>query len=331
MSTGFPTLLATRTLQATITRSKEQLTKAQAEFGAERASDIAERMNGDIGRVQRLEKMLSDLETRKASSTFLTIRADTTQNLLDDVRQQATNFSASSIQVNGGSNSALVSSQAVTARTGLEMAFSALNASVSGQSLFGGAATDVQPLGDMEAFREDIRAIVLAQPDAASALAAVETYMNDGSFDAAYYQGSSNDAPSVEIASGRRLNVDVRANDDSIKQVLAGFAIAAVADDPALSTQMGEDLISGANSKLIKGADAITGKQAEIGIMQSEIERLSTRYEAEKITLTTAIDDLVGVDEYEAATRITNMETQLEANYLLTARIANLSLTNYLR
>ena len=40
--------------------------------------------------------------------------------------------------------------------------------------------------------------------------------------------------------------------------------------------------------------------------------------------------DLEGVDSYEAATRISLLETQLQATYAVTARLSQLSFLNYM-
>ena len=70
--------------------------------------------------------------------------------------------------------------------------------------------------------------------------------------------------------------------------------------------------------------------QAEIGGSQNRVELANESLEARKSVLTISISDLEGVDQYEASTRVTGLETLLETSYALTVRISRLSLLNYL-
>jgi len=42
------------------------------------------------------------------------------------------------------------------------------------------------------------------------------------------------------------------------------------------------------------------------------------------------VNDLTARDQYEAATELQSLQTTLEASYLITARLSQLSLLNYL-
>jgi len=46
--------------------------------------------------------------------------------------------------------------------------------------------------------------------------------------------------------------------------------------------------------------------------------------------LTTQISNLEDVNPYEASTQVTNLQTQIETAYSLTAQLQKLSLVNYL-
>ena len=50
----------------------------------------------------------------------------------------------------------------------------------------------------------------------------------------------------------------------------------------------------------------------------------------EETLLNQAFTDLVGKDQFEAAAQLRELEANLEASYLLTSRLSNLSLLNFL-
>jgi hypothetical protein len=61
------------------------------------------------------------------------------------------------------------------------------------------------------------------------------------------------------------------------------------------------------------------------------MDQVKTRHQASEAALTLAYTRLAGRDQFEAATELTQLEAQLETTFLATARLANLSLANFLR
>jgi len=68
-----------------------------------------------------------------------------------------------------------------------------------------------------------------------------------------------------------------------------------------------------------------------MGILQESLNRAQERQQAERASLTTAYQSLVGRDQFEAASELKQLEVALESSYIITSRISGLSLSNYLR
>ena len=75
----------------------------------------------------------------------------------------------------------------------------------------------------------------------------------------------------------------------------------------------------------------VTQRRGFIGVGEAQIAAAVTRYEAEEAILTSLFNDKTGRDQFEAASELQLLESQLEASYLLTARLARLSITNFIR
>ena len=144
------------------------------------------------------------------------------------------------------------------------------------------------------------------------------------------YRGGQGDAPEVELAADARLSYSVRGDDPKIRDLLFSLARVAVAADEADPSAMLADLQSAAEG-LIAAQDGMTELRAEVGQNQARIENAEARAQAERSSFVQARNALVGRDPYEAATRITELETQLQSVYAMTARLSNLSLLNFLR
>ena len=79
-----------------------------------------------------------------------------------------------------------------------------------------------------------------------------------------------------------------------------------------------------------RAISGIDGERSKLGISESRVSQANTSLDAQITILTTSINDMEGIDTYEAATRVTTLESQLSLAYTLTSRIQNLSLLNYL-
>ena len=65
--------------------------------------------------------------------------------------------------------------------------------------------------------------------------------------------------------------------------------------------------------------------------MQKLVEDANDRLSAKREILSLHISSLETVDPYEAATRLTSAQTQLQASYAVTARLSELSFLNFMR
>ena len=66
------------------------------------------------------------------------------------------------------------------------------------------------------------------------------------------------------------------------------------------------------------------------GIVENRVKNASERIDMQVDLFETNIQDLEGVDPYEASTRVSTLLQQIETSYALTARIQQLSLVKYL-
>jgi flagellar hook-associated protein 3 FlgL len=75
----------------------------------------------------------------------------------------------------------------------------------------------------------------------------------------------------------------------------------------------------------------LTNLRAEKGVFQEQIATLKETLDIEETIFTNALGALTARDQYEAASALKQLEATLEASYLLTTRLASLSLLNFMR
>jgi flagellar hook-associated protein 3 FlgL len=68
-----------------------------------------------------------------------------------------------------------------------------------------------------------------------------------------------------------------------------------------------------------------------IGLHQQTVERAATANSSALATLELSRNDIRRADPYETAAALTEVQSQLESLYAVTARLSNLNLVDYLR
>ena len=162
--------------------------------------------------------------------------------------------------------------------------------------------------------------------------AAVNGWFADPLGFGAFYQGGGPLSP-TPIAQGEAADLSTTAMDPALRDTLAGFAMAALIDRGVLAADATERgrLAQQAGQQLTSTADARTTLQARIGTVEAQIEAARSRNSAEQTSLGILRSEIGSVDPYEAGTRLEAIRSQLESLYLVTARVARLSLAEYLR
>lgn len=327
-SLGSPTLRAHTLIQQNVSSIKERLEVVRSEAVTGRIDDVARAVGGDTAKVSLLQDSINYSEDRADVLRFESDRMSAAQSSIDAIRGQSS-IVVDALRFGESAPGALTIAQNA-AIGGLDDTVARLNGSFGGRPLFGGD-TGVAPISGSDEIINAVRTIVAAAPDATTALADVQSWFDDpaGGFQATVYQGG-NDAPTVEIDKGDRVATSLRADDVAFRDLLRGFAIAAVASDAPNDTTR-TALFSEADSILSNASEAAIGIQASLGVNEERVFNAVADHEAKSTSLSIAYNGLTTRDQAEAATEMRLLESQLEAAYLTTSRMANLSLLNYLR
>lgn len=333
MTSAVPDLLSTTTLSRNINKVKTDADIARSEAVTGRIEDLTTAVNGNLGSVHLLRKAIDDVQTYQSSLTQAENRITRTQSILGNIGADTSRIATGIFSALGQEDEFAVSTLSSEAGIALVSAFSGLNSGFEGRSVFGGNVTDRPPLASADTLIADVQAILLAGPDAATINTALDTYFNDpaGGFATNVYQGGTEDAPGVEISPGIRLDVGMRADEQPIKDLIRGLAVLASKDAILVGGETDRRLVlESAATFAVNANSEIISEQAVIGANEGQIERIKEHYDSEEIILTNLYNERTARDPYEAATQLQLLETQLESAYLMTARIARLSLANYI-
>ena len=330
-STSSPDLLSFTRFQTTVGGVKERLETTAQEVASGRYKDLTKQTNGDIGKAHILRKSINDAQAYQTGLQIASSRAERTQTALEVLN----NYSSSiGIEAKGAIATSDLDTLRVISReaeAALDAVFGALNTTDGGRALFGGDVTNQTPLSPASEMLDDLKAIVAGATDLADARAQIDTYFDDpaGGFETDIYRGGDGEVAGTELLPGSRVNISAKANDPEFKALIRGLAEVAVYES-AVNFD-GVALADDGAGHTLNAELGVTEVRAQIGISQNRIENAIARYASEESVLTSLYNDVASRDPYEAASELQLLQTQLESSYLITARLAELSISNYIR
>ena len=330
-SIGSPNIVSFTRLSRAIADIKTRADTARIESVTGRREDVTAATNGDVGSAHLLKKAVEDAQAYQQHLVLAQIRAERTQNALGALGGEAVRIGTESISASGRNDLGALKALGADARAAIANIFSELNVTEGGRALFSGDASDRLPFGDPAQLISDIEAIVAGATDAADANTQLDTYFNDpaGGFLTNIYQGGTGKAAPVEIAPGVRIDVSATAADQPVKDILRNLAIIAV-QDSATFADATSFVESGAENAIVADA-SIINLRSTIGVGEASIAAAIERHETEESVLTSLFNEKTVRDQFEAASELQLLESQLEASYLLTARLSRLRLSDYIR
>ena len=224
----------------------------------------------------------------------------------------------------GGEHETDVGIAARDAKAALSASLSSLNARYGDRFLFAGDATSTLPFSDQSALLADIELIADSATDSADFATQLDDYFTSptGGWLQNIYQGSTTASDPESVT----------ADNDAIKSLIRDLAVLAISgpDGPLASLDGYKTLVQETSLSLSSSETQITNLRADLGVYEERNAIEQKTLDTEETVLTASFNDLTARDQYEAATELQSLQTTLEASYLITARLSQLSLLNYL-
>ncbi len=313
---------------------KTEMSRLTEELSTGRVSDVKSVLAGNFSYLTDIERDMKALDSYKVSTTEATQFTGAVENALERVQSITGTLANTLILAGGSSVSSVVDQASNDARADLDALVSTLNADLAGRNLFSGAATNTTPLISDADILDAVRTVVTGQASADSARAAAQVFFNDpAGFEALAYLGSDTALAPFQLSKDTDLALDIRAIDPALKDALMNTALAALADDAAMTLDPDEKkkLMLGAGERLLNAQDQIIALRADVGFAQARIEDMAARNAVERTGLEYAKGALLEADPYETATRLEDVQFQLQSLYSVTVRLSELSLVNFIR
>ena len=314
---------------------KTEMQQLTQELTTGQRADLADALTGDYSYLSDIERSLITLDGYKLATTEADLFSQTIQDTLGRAQELTSDLASNLLTASNSPLNTVQSVAAGDAENAFESLVIAFNSDVGGRSLFSGAATNRAPLVDAQTMLNDLRTAASGAATVSDLIAAVDAwfYNAGGDFETTAYLGSSSDISPFQLGDSESVGFSLRADSTEVRDLLRNTALAALAADPALGLNNLEQktLLREAGESLMTAQTSLTGVRADLGFVQERIESAEARNSAARTSLEMAKSELVAVDQYDAATRLENVQFQLETLYTMTVRLSKLSLMDYMR
>ncbi|MCF2871589.1 hypothetical protein L0664_10985 [Octadecabacter sp. G9-8] len=314
---------------------KSELNTLVQELTTGQASDLTSHLGVSQSELSSLDRQLQMLARFNQSNTETGQLLSTMQIALDNIEQHRADAGGTLLIISDSSTLSQISDAGRVALSGFEATVQSLNMRSAGRSMFGGADLDSNPLAPPGDMIDALKTTVAGLTDVGDITTAIDTWFDvaGGGFDTIGYQGDAAGFVQRPIDASQNVEIQIRADDDTLKDTLKALALGALAGDTdlALSTQSRQTLQQQAAEDLFSVAAPLASVQGRLGYAEGQVEEASVRNSAQEASFGIARNTLVSADPFETATRLEAVQLQLETHYTLIARLSRLSLTEYLR
>lgn len=312
--------------------AKNELQALNTEVVTGQVRDITAQLRGDMVPLAGLDATLSRLDGYDTLTRETGLVAGAMQTALDTIHTVSSDLAEFLIGASSSVLESRVAAAGSTARANLNTVVSALNTRFGDRSIFAGVEASQPAMIDAETLLSSVETAVSGALTPADVAARVSAWFDDpAGFAATSYKGGAANSP-LTIAAGEQVSIDITATDPAIKETLKGLAMAALLDRGILAGApiARQELAKTAGLHLLQSNTDRAHLTGRLGAAEAQIASAATRNSAESTSLKIVRNDITTVDPYEAASRLQDMQAQLEKIYTLTARMTRLTLMDYL-
>ncbi len=314
---------------------KTDVQRHSTELATGKTTDISQTLRGDYRAVASIERRMGLAQAEKLAIAEAKGFATAAQAAMDVVKERSDAAMGVLLAIPHAPTDPTLERAGRSVRESFETVVTVLNQKNGDRAIFAGDATDGAALASVDTIMADLEALVATETTAAGVIAAVDAWFDTpgGGFETVAYTGSDTSLAPFRLGDGDTTSFPVTAANEDLRAAMKGLAMGTLLDGPTLAGDTTERLAlsRAASQQAINASSLVVNVQATVGEAEAAIEAADVRASAEATSLEIARSALIGVDSFEAATKLEAAQTQLETLFALTARVSRLSLVDFLR
>ncbi|MGV3550701.1 flagellar hook-associated family protein [Rhizobium sp.] len=350
MKTSFISNLSVQSaMRSTINQIQSDLMQAQKEVVSGQLFNIGEELGGTTSRALDLRRERDMMSNLMATNSVVTQRLSSSQMALETVSGAGQTALNTLVALAGSTDSTQLNTAVQTLSDVIDQFVDASNTSVNGEFVFAGINTDVKPMGDylddetgartmfntaFQSFfgftKDDPQAEYITPTQMGDFLnTVIEPMYTTGPEWGTTWSTASDQPMTSRISRSEVIQSSTTVNTEGFKQLAFGAIIGIELLNLPISSDTRAVVSNKAIDYMGKAIYGIDSERGLLGLSQNRVRMADEVLSAQVDIIKLNLDDLEGVDVYEASSRITALSSQMEISYSLTSKISQLSLVNY--
>ncbi|BDA85925.1 hypothetical protein Sa4125_34670 [Aureimonas sp. SA4125] len=349
------TLSFNTSTRVSLQRLQSQVNEATQELNSGRHLDIGKTLGRLTGSAVSARAQENSFKEQQISNGLVETRLQNIDASLATISEGAESLGNNLIGVSVATNLDTLVNQA---KSGLQTLTGALNATGSGQYLFGGDNSDIAPVTTTAtavtardtAIRTNFADFVLAATNGTNVVAdisadAMTQYLGAGyveagppsvthkfsdNFQATNWTQASSGTIASRISKTETITSSLSANNSAFSDIAQAYSMLASLDIGTLNTDARKAVTDKATSLLKGGGDQITTLRADVGMKLKRIDGANAELQRQQDIMAATVSSLEEVDITEVSLRVNALSTQLQAAYSVTGKIQGLSILDYI-
>lgn len=349
----------TMALDTQIQSMQSQMTQLTGEISSGVVSNPSAAMGNNAALLYQLQQENDQQSSLQTSVGLAGQRLDTVQTALTSiastVQSLATEALGAASPTNGSSTDTVLNELGTQAQTAMGQILGQLNTTFDGSPVFAGDDTAALPMrnindpaGPLATVNAILSAAVsanggaLSQADVANllngpnGLSSVFSNTNSNpaqNYNQAFDTATNDGKPTTVVIGGAQtVQYNASAHQPAFTDLMQGLSILSMLSAP--STQLDDTaksaLLSQANTILGTAQGELTQLQGNLGNTQSQLQQVVTAQQQAASATQQQITSYEQANTYADSTKLSTLQTQLQASYDITAQISQLSLAHYL-
>ncbi|WP_410218781.1 flagellin [Paracoccus sp. (in: a-proteobacteria)] len=324
-------------LQVASNRLKTVMTTLTKEVASGEVSDLGQRLQGNTRALNEIESRIGITRQMETSGKEAGIQLQALQDMFEAVRTRTSSIGPALVGDPFAKTPIQQQTRATEMLQSLEAVVQFMNGTNSNRFLMSGQASDVKPLSDASVILDRLQTLTAGMTSADDIAQAISDWFDapsgSGGFLDQAYHGSLGAGQRLPVGDGVMIEVTTTAASPAVRDLLKGLATGAMLERGALTGDIQETgrLMQHAGSVLTIADTSILAEMGRIGLNQQSVERAQATNASSLSTLERSRNDIRRADPYETATALTEVQSQLDAVYAVTARLSKLKLVDYLR
>lgn len=341
-------------MRQTVRTAQIELIKAQTEATTGKYADIGSTLGTKAALSIDLNRAVDRIESLTKTNSTAKVRLESSQEAMNNMAAQSDKIKAQLVLVKQSGDSSTLKAMYDTASSALDAFTGAANLAVGGEYIFAGINTDVKPMEEYLGAGSPLKAafdtafqtyfgfpasdatqtVNIAASGAAPSMdhfltSVVEPMFEDPAW-TTNWSSATNETMTSRISQTEVVQTSTSANSEAFRK----FALTAVVSRELVSLPLSDATRLATVEKVIdynnEANAGLISERTTLALSQSRVTSANESLAVQKDIIKNQLNDVVGVDAYEASTRVNNLLSLTQASYTLTARIQQLSLVNYL-